>query len=110
MFGIREVDAAGLKDMLDGDGKVRLIDVRSASEVAQGVIEGAEIMPLHTLPMRMNELSKDDNVVFYCRTGARSAQACMFLAQNTGIEATNLRGGIMDWYRSGMKIVLPDAA
>ncbi|MEB4592039.1 rhodanese-like domain-containing protein [Candidatus Thiothrix sp. Deng01] len=110
MFGIREVDAAGLKKMLDSGEKIRLLDVRSASEVAQGVIEGFEFMPLHTLPMRMNDLPRDETIVFYCRTGARSAQACMFLKQNTGIDAVNLKGGIVGWYQSGMKVVLPNAA
>ncbi|MGB3916109.1 rhodanese-like domain-containing protein [Thiothrix litoralis] len=110
MFGIREVDAAGLQKMLDSGEKVRLIDVRSASEVAQGIIENSEFMPLHTLPLRMNDLPKDETIVFYCRSGARSAQACMFLSQNTGIEAVNLRGGIISWYQAGMKVVLPNAA
>lgn len=110
MFGIREVDAAGLQKMLDSAEKIRLIDVRSASEVAQGIIEGSESMPLHTLPMRMNDLPKDEKIVFYCHSGARSAQACMFLAQNAGIEAVNLRGGILSWYQSGMKVVRPNTA
>ncbi len=110
MFGIREVDPAGLQKMLDSGEKVHLIDVRSASEVAQGVIEGSEFMPLHTLPLRMNELPKDETIVFYCRSGARSAQACMFLAQNTGMNAVNLRGGIISWYQAGMKVVLPNTA
>ena len=110
MFGIREIDATGLKQLLGSGEKVRLIDVRSASEVAQGIIEGSEFMPLHTLPMRMNELPKDETIVFYCRSGARSAQACMFLTQNTGIEAINLRGGIISWYHAGQKIVAPNAA
>lgn len=110
MFGIREVDAAGLQKMLDSGEKIRLIDVRSASEVAQGIIAGSEFMPLHTLPLRMNDLPKDETIVFYCRSGARSAQACMFLAQNTGIDAVNLRGGIISWYQSGMKVVLPNTA
>lgn len=110
MFGIREVDAAGLKKLLDSGEQVRLIDVRSASEVAQGIIEGSEFMPLHTLPLRMNDLPRDATIVFYCRSGARSAQACMYLTQNTGIEALNLRGGIIGWYQSGLKVVLPNAA
>ncbi|MDD5391813.1 MAG: rhodanese-like domain-containing protein [Thiothrix sp.] len=110
MFGIHEIDAGGLKKLLDAEKGVHLIDVRSASEVAQGMIEGSEFMPLHTLPLRMNDLPKDKTIVFYCRTGARSAQACMYLAQNTGIQATNLRGGIISWYQSGQKIVLPTAA
>jgi rhodanese-related sulfurtransferase len=110
MFGIREIDASGLKKLINSEEQVHLIDVRSASEVAQGIIEGSEFMPLHTLPLRMNDLPKDKTIVFYCRSGARSAQACMFLAQNTGIQATNLRGGIISWYQAGEKIVLPPAA
>jgi rhodanese-related sulfurtransferase len=110
MFGVREINAAALKKMLDEGQKVRLIDVRSASEVAQGMIQGAEIMPLHTLPMRLTDLPKDETIVFYCRSGARSAQACMFVSQNTGLEPLNLQGGIIGWYQSGYQLVLPNAA
>ncbi|HPQ96879.1 MAG: rhodanese-like domain-containing protein [Thiothrix sp.] len=110
MFGIQETDAAGLKTMLDADRTVRLIDVRSSAEFGQGIIEGAELMPLHTLPLHLNEFAADETIVFYCRTGSRSAQACLFLKQNTGIEAINLAGGIVQWYQSGLKVVLPQAA
>lgn len=110
MFGIREIDAPELKQLIDSGEPVHLIDVRSAAEFAQGVIEGAEFMPLHTLPMRMHDLPENKTIVVYCRSGARSAQACMYLAQNKGIQALNLRGGIMYWYQSGQKVVLPKAA
>ncbi|RTZ63966.1 MAG: sulfurtransferase [Aquificaceae bacterium] len=111
MFGVRETDAAGLKEMIENDTekKIRLIDVRSQAEFAQGAIENGEFMPLHTLPMKLNEFSEDDNIVFYCRSGARSAQACMYLAQNTNLKATNLRAGIIGWYQAGFDIVRPDA-
>ena len=113
MFGVKEIDAAGLKEMLDNaekDGKkIRLLDVRSQAEYAQGIIEGGEFVPLHTLPLKMNELNKDDINVFYCRSGARSAQACMYVAQNADIEALNLRGGIIAWYQSGFDIVRPES-
>jgi rhodanese-related sulfurtransferase len=96
--------------MLDEGQKVRLIDVRSAAEVSQGMIQGADIMALHTLPMRLNDLPKDETIVFYCRSGARSAQACMFVSQNTGLEPLNLQGGIISWYQFGYQLVLPNAA
>jgi rhodanese-related sulfurtransferase len=112
MYGVKEIDASGLKEMLDNAGKdgkkVRLLDVRSQAEYAQGIIEGGEFVPLHTLPLKINELNKDDINVIYCRSGARSAQACMYLAQNTDIEALNLRGGIISWYQSGFEIVRPE--
>lgn len=114
MFGVKEIDATGLKEMIDDakkDGKqIKLLDVRSQAEYAQGIIEGGEFLPLHTLPLKMNDLDKDDTIVFYCRSGARSAQACMYLSQNKGIEAINLRGGIISWYQSGFEIIRPDSA
>ncbi|MEZ5478762.1 MAG: rhodanese-like domain-containing protein [Thiolinea sp.] len=111
MFGISEIDAAGLKAKLDAGDKVRLIDVRSAAEFNQGIIDGGEFMPLHTVPLRMSELDNrgDETLVIYCRSGNRSAQACLFLKQNAGIEAYNLRGGIIAWYQSGQAVVPPPA-
>lgn len=110
MFGVKEVDANGLKKMMDDGEKIRLIDVRSQAEYNQGIIEGGEFMPLHTLPARLNDLPDDQTIVFYCRTGARSGQACAFVKQNTGIEALNLSGGIVRWYQSGYPVVQPGAA
>ncbi|HIO97846.1 MAG TPA: rhodanese-like domain-containing protein [Leucothrix sp.] len=108
MFGVKEIDAAGLKEMMDSDENIQLLDVRSQAEFAQGIIEGGEFVPLHTVPLKVNDLSKDKTIVIYCRSGARSAQACMFLSQNTDIEAINLRGGIISWYQSGFDVVRPD--
>lgn len=109
MYGISEVDAPSLQSMLAAGEKIRLVDVRSEAEFRQGIIKGAEFLPLHMLPMRMDAFSNDEKIVLYCRSGARSAQACMFLKQNTGVEAINLRGGIISWYQSGYEIVPPSA-
>jgi rhodanese-related sulfurtransferase len=107
MFGVKEIDASGLQELINSDEKVHLIDVRSANEYNQGIIEGGEFMPLHTLPIRINDLPSDTTIVFYCRSGARSAQACMFTKQQAGVEAINLRGGIISWYQSGLPIAQP---
>lgn len=112
MFGVQEMDAIGLKEMLDNDkdNKIRLIDVRSQGEYARGIIEGGEFLPLHTLPARYHEFSEDDNLVFYCGSGNRSVQACRFLAQNTNIKSINLRGGLFSWYQAGLEIVPPNVS
>ncbi len=110
MFGVKEVDATTLKNMLDSDSEIQLLDVRSQAEFAQGIIQGGEFAPLHTIPLKINELDKDKTIVFYCRSGARSAQACAFVQQNAGIEAINLRGGIISWYQSGFEIVRPEVS
>ena len=108
MMSVKEIDAAGLKEMMDSGEDVRLYDIRSQAEFAQGIIRGGEFTPLHTVPLKMHELPKDKTIVFYCRSGARSAQACMYVAENAGIEALNLRGGIISWYQSGNEIIRPE--
>lgn len=56
MYGINEVNASELKNMLSQGEKLRLVDVRSEAEFQQGIIEGAEFLPLHILPIRMGSL------------------------------------------------------
>lgn len=81
-----------------------LVDVRGDAEVAQGVIPGAMHIPLHLLPLRAQELPQDKPVVIYCRSGARSGQACAFMAQRGYNNMHNLAGGIMNWARGGYPI------
>ena len=62
-----------------------------------------------SIPLRIREIKQDKPVVLVCRSGARSAQACMFLAQNGYDNVYNLRGGIIGWASSGLQIALPQA-
>lgn len=78
-----------------------LIDVRTEAEVAQGMIDGAVHIPLHLLPLRAADIPQDRPVVIYCRTGARSSQACAFMAAQGFGNMHNLTGGIQSWARSG---------
>lgn len=104
MFGINEVDCATLAKWLAAGESLRLVDVRTPAETARGVIPGAELLPLHLLPLRMAEFNSGERVVFYCQSGARSAQACAFLAQHGRTEAYNLQGGIMAWVAAGRSL------
>jgi len=110
MFGVKEIEATALKDLIGKGEDIQLLDVRSQAEFAQGIIKGGEFVPLHTIPLKINDLDKSKTIVFYCRSGARSAQACSYVKQNAGIEALNLRGGIISWYQSGFDIVRPEMA
>ena len=69
--------------------KVDLIDVRGTGEYSEVHIPEARNIPLHLLPMRMNEIDKTKQVIFICRSGGRSGQACLF-AENAGTKAYNL--------------------
>lgn len=108
MFGFNEVDVATLEQWLAGGQSIRLIDVRTPSETARGVIQGAQLLPLHLLPLKLDELGVGERIVFYCQSGARSAQACAFLAQKGVSEVYNLQGGIMAWVGSGRGLGEPE--
>ncbi len=78
----------------------QIIDVREMPEIAAGKIENAHPMPLASLPMRLSELDNDKKIIMVCRSGARSAHACMFLKQQGFDNVYNLRGGLMGWVRA----------
>lgn len=107
-MNINEIDAATLAQWQSEKKDILLLDVRTAGEMFQGMIADGQPLPLNQIPYAVGDLPTDKDIVIYCRTGARSAQACSFLASR-GIERCfNLRGGIMDWARSGNQIVAPD--
>ncbi|MFN2309712.1 MAG: rhodanese-like domain-containing protein [Gammaproteobacteria bacterium] len=107
MFGIPEIDSGELARILaEAPDSIRLVDVRSPQEIAQGIIVGADPVPLHAVPLKADAWMRDRRpVVIYCRGGGRSAQACAFLAARGGeAQYINLRGGILDWVRQGLPV------
>jgi rhodanese-related sulfurtransferase len=101
---ITEIDAHDLQDRLNEGDDFLLLDIRSEGEVAQGMLAHAEHLPMHLIPMKINELPKDKAIVLYCHSGARSYHACAYLAQQGFTNAINLRGGILGWARSGFQL------
>lgn len=85
-------------------GTIRLIDVRTDEEVAQGVIPGAEHIPLDRFDPA--KLGADDGreIVLYCRSGRRSAIAGEKLAAATGQPVEHLAGGILAWEEAGLSL------
>jgi rhodanese-related sulfurtransferase len=101
---IKEIDASDLEARIAKGDNFLLLDIRSAGELAQGVLPDAEHIPMHLIPVRMADLPKDRDVILYCHSGARSYHACAYLAQQGFTNAINLRGGILGWARSGYRL------
>ena len=104
MAQFKNIDVSELPGLIAG-GNVQLVDVRTDAEIARGRIRGALSLPLHLLPLRLNELDAHKTTVFYCQMGGRSAQAAAFAAAQGLQGAANLQGGIMAWAQSGGEIV-----
>jgi rhodanese-related sulfurtransferase len=85
-------------------GETQLIDVRTEEERAAGHIPGDTAhIPFEELLSRAGDVDRGRPVVFYCRSGDRSASAADAFAAS-GYEATSLAGGIVGWEESGRAI------
>lgn len=106
MFPINEINVTELSSRFEQqDNNIELIDIRTPAEVARGVIPGTKTLPMHLIPLKLDYFATPGKeFVIYCRTGSRSAQACMFLNQQGINNVTNLRGGIMSWAQMGYNI------
>ena len=101
---VKEIDSHTLKARISAGDDFHLLDIRSATEVARGVLPQASHLPMHLLPLRIDEFPVDKDVVLYCHSGARSFQACSYLLRQGYRNVVNLRGGILDWARNGFVI------
>ena len=74
-----------------------IIDVREDWEYQETNIAGSRLIPLGTLPQRLDDLEeyKDQEVIVHCRSGARSANAKAFLQQQGFSNVRNMLGGML---------------
>ncbi len=101
---MKEIDAKELSAWLNREDAPLLIDVRNPDEMKQAAISNATPLPLSVLPLRLNEIPRDKQIVVYCHSGGRSAQACFFMQQQGYGNVYNLRGGIMSWAQNGLPL------
>lgn len=98
MFGrVPEITVEELKSSLDGGSAIVLVDVREPREFAISDLPGSVKIPLGTLPQNLDKVDRNADIVVYCRTGGRSAQAVQFLQSNGYVKVRNLAGGINRW-------------
>lgn len=88
------------EDVFTKLGHVKIIDVRGADEFNNdlGHIPNAELATLGPLlEEKLKDLDRDNETIFVCRSGKRSAEATR-LAQSMGFEKVyNLEGGMLRW-------------
>jgi len=102
---VKEINSTELNNRLSSDEGPYLLDIRSEAEVVHGMLPDSTHLPMHLIPLRMNDFPKDKEIVLYCRSGARSHHACMYLMQQGMQNVINLKGGIIDWARHGYQVI-----
>jgi rhodanese-related sulfurtransferase len=81
----------------------QVVDVREGYEREAGRIAGTLHIELDRLSEEAGTLDRERTVVFYCRSGSRSALAAQAFAA-AGFEAHNLDGGLKAWVKDGLPI------
>jgi len=84
-------------------GSIQLIDVRQRHEHDAGRIAGSQLIELGSLQQQAGAIDRGRPVVFYCRSGGRSAMATEAFAQ-AGFDAHNMAGGMLEWTAAGLPI------
>lgn len=98
-----QVSASDAKSWIDGDNTPFVLDVRQPDEFRGGHIPGAKMIPLAELKSRQGELPRNRDILCVCRSGARSGAAARQL-RDLGLNAVNLRGGMIAWQGAGYTI------
>lgn len=88
---------------LHAAGEVQLVDVRETYEHEAGHIAGDRHLPFARMAEEAESIAKDRPVVFYCRTGGRSATATQAF-RASGYDAHNMVGGMVAWAEEGRSI------
>ncbi len=93
------ITATELKQMLDNDEKIFLVDVREPNEYEIVSIPGSVLIPKDQFltGAALEQLPQDRRIVLHCKSGARSAEA-LAVVKNAGFsDAVHVGGGVLAW-------------
>lgn len=96
---MKQTSVEELKNRIEEGESIHLLDVREDYERADFNIGGLH----HPLGMIQNMDTeqfddwKDDEIIIYCRSGKRSANACLILESMGFKNVVNLEGGVLAW-------------
>ena len=96
---MQHLTAPELADWLADEARAKpfLLDVRENWEFETCHIAGSTLMPMQTIPARIDDLDEDAQIVCICHHGARSLQVAAFLEHHGFGKVSNLTGGIHAW-------------
>lgn len=93
-----EVTPFEVRDLLAAGTPLRLVDVREPHEYAICRIEGAELIPMGSIPQHLQDLDRDDSrLVVLCHHGVRSLAVVQWLLRQGVENCQSMAGGIDRW-------------
>jgi rhodanese-related sulfurtransferase len=94
---MQHITAQDLKDRLANGEKLNILDVREPHEFVETNMGGL-LLPLgkiQTMQVEDIEDWKNEEIIIHCKSGVRSQNACLILAQIGFANTVNLTGGIL---------------
>jgi phage shock protein E len=103
---IETVDPGTAAEIIATEPSAVVLDIRTPDEFAQGTIEGAVNIDFYDTAFadQLDSLDKDAHYVVFCRSGNRSGQAMGTFADLGFTDVTEIDGGIVNWYQSGLPV------
>ena len=92
-------------DLIQENPEMVILDVRTPSEYEEVHIEGAINIPVEEIADRLGELSTNNMILVYCRTGNRSGTAVGIMEENGFSKIYHMHEGINTWIFEGLPVV-----
>jgi len=102
-YGNVSIDTAS--GLIEDNPDMVLLDVRTTTEYIEGHIKDALNIPVDTPEILLDELSQDDEILVYCRTGNRSSTAVNILEENGFTKLYHMHEGISVWIEQGYPVI-----
>ena len=99
---LANVTAQDLAQRLAHDRDLVVLDVREASEWADGHVPGARHIPMRQVSQRIEEIPRDRTVAITCAGGARSSVVGSMLLARGFTDLVNVWGGMTGWAQAGL--------
>ncbi len=96
------ITATELKDWQDSGKPIELIDVREPAEWEIVRVPGARLVPKGEIlnGNALAELPQDRQIVLYCKSGVRSAEALAAVKAAGFKDAVHVQGGVVSWVKT----------
>ncbi len=103
---LETVSPQAAADLIAAEPAPVVLDIRTPDEFNQGHLEGAVNIDFYesTFASDLDTLDKDAHYVVYCRSDNRSGQAMQTFEELGFTNVTEIDGGIVAWYDSGLPI------
>jgi len=93
------INAVAFQKEINANSEAVLLDVRTREEFESGHIPEAENIDVSSFDFadQIAKLDKSKTYLVYCRSGARSYNACNLMANMGFSNLVNMQGGVMSW-------------